>query len=91
MSDQESAISLDSGSVEVVSPVSGDVVQDVPSAMPESAAVPEAGVKHSGVPVVRPSGLKPPSKIGRPCAGQQKPALPVPLTPSKQSEFSKWS
>lgn len=33
---------------------------------------------------VRPSGIKPPSRISRPCAGAQKPGLPV--TPPSKSE-----
>lgn len=32
--------------------------------------------KSSGIPGLKTSGIKPPSKIGRPCSGQAKPALP---------------
>lgn len=60
------------------------VISDAVAAS-ESAATPEAE-KVSGVSVMKPSGLKPPSKISRPCAGQAKPALPVPVTPPGQSE-----
>lgn len=53
---------------------------DVPDlSLPETpAGVPgsESTVKVSGIPGPKVSGLKPPSKIGRPCLGAAKPALP---------------
>lgn len=37
--------------------------------MGDSSEIPPSGVS-------KPSGLKQPTKIGRPCSGQQKPAIP---------------
>lgn len=52
---------------------------ETPSGAPGS----ESTVKTSGIPGPKVSGLKPPSKIGRPCLGAAKPALP----PVPKSEY----
>ena len=83
MSDQEP-----SPEVAAAEPPAG---AEAAAATPEGALVPPSSSAApslpppSKLPSLRPSGIKPPSKIGRLCDGQAK-AAPLPPTPT-QSEY----
>lgn len=68
-----------------ISPVNADTPENVSPGSPESAVNPvgsdASSVKSVSSGTVKKSGLKVPTKIGRPCAGQTKPAIPA--TPVK--------
>lgn len=77
-----SEVSNEKSEMGEASPTGGDTPKDLSPSGPESAASLDSveGKTH----IAKPSGLKPPSKIGRPCTGQTKPAIPQ--TP-KQSKL----
>lgn len=81
--DNKMSENAQNNNTEAPKPVEGSLKSALSASVTSLDSV-SSSVSRTGIP--KPSGLRPPSKIGRMCAGQQQKA-PVPTTPTKGELF----